>query len=252
MGIEAAVAVTDDSPLYPKAIKAVWDACKHQLCRFHWTRNVVNEVNRGIRAYRKGLPEREKRAKVGRPKKVEAPLLAATEAAQSARDEVRKARYILVARRENLDDKQQARLESVLANQPPLQVVRSFMDDFYGIFAGKPRPNDAEWRRSRILRNAEYRTSPYLAGAMTILADAAKFQKVALYLRYANLNSTSNDVERDNRGYRKHQKSRYRFRSRHSIEVLLDRRLVRLRGPIAGTKLKRRFGNPNWASKKAA
>lgn len=253
MGIEAEVAVTDDSALYPKAIKAVWNACKHQLCRFHWTKNIITEINRGVRDYRESLPKPEKRAKPGRPKKSEAPLQAATEAAESARDEVRKARYNLVARRENLDEKQQERLNAVLANHPALRVVRAFMDDFYGVFDGKPRLSEAEGRRFKILWNAEYAASPYLKGALEILADAAKFQKVALFLNFANLNSTSNDVERDNRGYRKHQKARYRFRSKESIQILLDRRLLRGKASAtAAAKLKRRFGSPNLTKKKAA
>jgi len=76
MGIKAEVAVTDDSALYPKAIKAVWQACKHQLCKFHWTKNIVTEVNRGVRKYREGLPKPAKRAKPGRPKKSEGPIQA--------------------------------------------------------------------------------------------------------------------------------------------------------------------------------
>jgi transposase-like protein len=251
MGIEAEVAVTDDSPLYPKAIKAVWKACKQQLCRFHWTKNVISEVNKGVRDYRESLPKPEKRAKRGRPKKDEALLQAAAEAAQSARDAVRKARYNLVARRENLDDKQQERLAVVLANHPPLREVRAFMDDFYAIFDGKPRPSEAEWRRRRLLANPAYAASPHLKAALDILKDDAKFEKVALYLHFANLNSTSNDVERDNRGYRKHQKAHYRFRSKESIQTLLDHRLVRM-APTAANKLKKRFGNPNWAKKKPA
>lgn len=251
MGIEAEVAVTDDSALYPKAIKAVWAACKHQLCRFHWTKNIVTEVNKAVRDYRNSLPKPEKRTKPGRPKKSDAPLQAAAEAAQSDRDEVRKARLMLVTRRENLDDKQQERLAEVIAHHPPLRVVRSFMTDFYGIFDGKPRPNEAKRRRNRVLAKPEYKDSPYLKGALDILEDDVKFEKVALYLHFDNLCSTSNDVERDNRGYRKHQKAHYRFRSKESIQVLLDHRLVR-RVPISANKLKRRFGNPNWTKKKVA
>jgi hypothetical protein len=64
--------------------------------------------------------------------------------------------------------------------------------------------------------------------------------------------STSNDVERDNRGFRKHQKAHYRFRSKESIQILLDRRLVSAGPPITAEQLKRRFGNPNWIKKKVA
>jgi hypothetical protein len=252
MGIDAQVVVSDDSNLYPKAIKAVWAACKHQLCRFHWTKGILAEVARGIRGYRNELPSPPKRAKRGRPKKDEAASQAAADAAKAAREEVRKGRYILVQRREHMDDDQAARLAEVVAHHPPLAVVRAFVDQLYGLFDGKPRASEARWRRRAILADEAFTSSPYLAGAITILQDEAKFEKVATFLAFQNLVSTSNDVERDNRGFRKHQKAHYRFRSKESIQILLDRRLVSAGPPITAEQLKRRFGNPNWIKKKVA
>ncbi len=198
------------------------------------------------------VPKPEKRAKPGRPRKDEAAAQTATGTAQSARDEVRKGRLLLVARRENLDEDQTRRLADLLANHAPLVVVRSFMDDFYKIFSGKPRPKDAAWHRQHLLNNADYAASPYLVTAREILKDDVKFEKVALYLNFKNLNSTSNDVERDNRGFRKGQKAHYRFRSPESLQAYLDRRLLRAGAPTTCARLERRFGNPNWARKKVA
>jgi hypothetical protein len=59
-------------------------------------------------------------------------------------------------------------------------------------------------------------------------------------MRYANLSSTSNDVERDNRGFRRRQNAHYRQR----IQVMLDRRLLRDGPPETGERLKKRFGRP--------
>lgn len=251
MGIEPEVAVSDDSPLYPKAIKGVWKACKHQLCRFHWTKNLVKEVNKGVRDYREALPKPAKRAQMGRPRKDEAASRKQVQAEQSARDEIRKGRLLLVARRENLDEEQAQRLAVLIEHHPPLGTVRSFMDDFYGMLAGKPRPSEAEWRRQVLISKAEYRASPILAPALIILGDKAKFEKVALYLHYKNLNSTSNDVERENRSFRKRQKTHYRLRAKGSLQALLDRQLVRAGPPTNGERLKRRFGNPNWTKRRA-
>ncbi len=69
---------------------------------------------------------------------------------------------------------------------------------------------------------------------------------------YKNLNSTSNDVERDNRGFRKDQKSHYRFRSPESLQVYLNFRLLRAGAPTTAIRLERRLGNPNWTKKRAA
>jgi hypothetical protein len=65
-----------------------------------------------------------------------------------------------------------------------------------------------------------------------------------IYLRYDNLNSTTNDVERDNRGFRRRQNAHYRLRDKRSIQVMLDRRLLRDGPPQGGAKLKKRFGRP--------
>lgn len=252
LGIKPEVAVTDGSNLYPKALKAVWAAVRHQLCRFHWTKDIVSEVTKGIRDYRESLPKAEKRKKRGRPAKLEAPLLAQAEAEQSARDEVRKGRFLLSARRENLDEAQTKRLTALLVKHQELATIRAFMDDFYGIFNGKPRPSTAKERWQILVAKPTYTASPYLAGALKILKDEEKFDKVALHLSYANLNSTSNDVERDNRGFRKRQKTHYRFRDKESIEALLKRRLMERGNPAKVERLRRRFGNPNWSKKQAA
>lgn len=249
MGIDPDVVATDDSPLYPKALKEVWGSCKHQLCRFHWTRNIVKEVNKGVRGYRESLPKPEKRLRRGRPRKDEVDARSQVAAEQSARDEVRKGRFLLVAHPAHLDDEKRKRLAELIDNHPQLGVVRRFMDEFYGIFAGKPRPTEAEWRRTLLVGKAEYQNSPILKEALVILSDKAKFQKVTLYLNYQNLDSTSNDVERDNRSFRKRQKTHYRFRSPNGLAVLLDRQLLRDGPPTTTVKLRRRFGNPNWTKR---
>ena len=91
-----------------------------------------------------------------------------------------------------------------------------------------------------------------MATAIEILEDDAKFKKVTLYLNYRNLNSTSNDVERDSRGFRKCQKAHYRFRSPESLQANLNCRLLRRGAPTTAIHLERRFGNPNWTKKEAA
>lgn len=248
LGIEPEVINTDASPLYPKAIKAVWAACKHQLCRFHWTKDIVKEVVAGVRNYRETLPKPKPAPRPGRPKKGERAARRKAEKQQSARDEVRKGRLLFVTRPENLDEDQTQRLAALLANHPDLAVVRAFMIAFYGIFDGKPRPKEANRRREAIVADPKFADSPYLAGAMKILADGAKFAKVALYLSYANLDSTSNAPERDNRGFRKRQKAHYRLRDEASIQVMLRRRQLRAGPPVTAEKLRRRFGRPKAGS----
>lgn len=137
----------------------------------------------------------------------------------------------------------------MIEHYPVLGTARSFMDDFYAIFADKPRPSEAEWRRQVIVSKVPYKTCPIRTSALAILGDKAKFEKVTLFLSYQNLNSTSNDVERDNRAFRKRQKTHYRLRAKVSLETLLHLQLVRDGPPTGVVRLKRRFGNPNWTKR---
>ncbi len=90
LGIQPEEAITDGSNLYPKSLKAVWPAVRHQLCRFHWTKDIVQAVVEGIRDYRQSLPKPEKKNKRGRPSADEVTAQRETERRQSVRDEVRK------------------------------------------------------------------------------------------------------------------------------------------------------------------
>ena len=114
------------------------------------------------------------------------------------------------------------------------------MSDFYGIFHEKPEPDEARRRWQLIINNNEYNNSPYLQKPMKIIGNETHFEKVILYLQFENLDSTSNEVERDNRGFRKRQKLHYRIRKKDQIQALLDRRLIRNKEKITPTKLLRR------------
>jgi hypothetical protein len=244
LGIEPEALVTDASPLYPKALAAVWAKCRHQLCRFHWVKDITSEVMRGMRDYRETLPKAEKRAKAGRPPEKDREKQAKAAAATSRRDEARKGRFLVLTREENLDDKQRERLAALPVSHPTLATIRAFVVEFYGLFAGKPRPTEAERRREAIVTNAGYLACPYLAGALKALGDKKKFAKVCVYLSYTNLNSTSNEVERDNRGFRRRQNAHYRLRDEKSIQVMLHRRLLRDGAPTSTEQLRKRFGRP--------
>lgn len=244
LGIEPEVLVTDASPLYPKPLAAVWKTARHQLCRFHWIKGITGEVMRGMRDYRETLPKAEKRPKAGRPPDEDREKQEKAKAATSRRDEASKGRFLVLMRPENMDDKQQERLAALLANHAPLAIIRAFMVEFYGLFDGKPRPTEAERRREAIVTNAVYLACPYLAGALKALGDKQKFAKVCVFLSYTNLNSTSNEVERDNRGFRHRQNAHYRLRDKESLKVMLRRRLLREGPPSSTARLRKRFGRP--------
>ena len=242
MGIVPEVVATDASPLYPKALATVWAKCRHQLCRFHWVKDITGEVMRGMRDYRETLPKAEKRSKPGRPTEEEREQQKTARAVTSARDEARKGRFLILTRPENLEDAQQQRLDGLLAGHPTLATIRAFMVEFYGLFQDKPRPMEAKRRWEAIVTNPIYMACTFLAGALKGLSNEKKFDKVCVFLSYENLNSTSNDVERDNRGFRRRQNAHYRLRDKTSIEVMLKRRLLRDGAPTTTDRLRKRFG----------
>lgn len=197
--------------------------------RQSFTRHIVTEVASGIRAYGKTLPKE-------RP----APRGSEDERPPSARDEVRKARKLLVMRPEKLTEPQQERLTELVAKHPALATIRAFMTDVYGLFEGKPPRSEANRRRLVLLDEPAYVDSPYLAVALKSLEDGAKFAKVCVFLDYENLDSTSNAAERDNRGFRKRQTTHYRLRDERSLQVMLRRRRLRAGPPSATERLRRR------------
>jgi transposase len=56
-GIEPDEVITDGSALYPSTLAKIWPQAAHQLCLFHQTRRVTQEVMKAINAVRKKLPQ---------------------------------------------------------------------------------------------------------------------------------------------------------------------------------------------------
>src|SRR2546425_3375343 len=56
-GIAPDQVITDASPLYPAALRAVWPTAAHQLCLFHETRLVVDAVAQVVQETRAALPK---------------------------------------------------------------------------------------------------------------------------------------------------------------------------------------------------
>lgn len=98
----------------------MWAKCRHQLRRFHWVKAINSEVLRGIRDYRESLLKAEKRTGPGRPSKKETRKQKKASAAKSARDDVRKGRFQLLTRPENLDDNRRKGLDALVAEHPTL------------------------------------------------------------------------------------------------------------------------------------
>ena len=130
-----------------------------------------------------------------------------------------------------------------IKKQQKAAAARSTRDEVRkGRFLLLTRPEEAKRRWAALVANTAYTACSYLAGALKPLSDEKKFDKVCVFLGYANLNSTSNEVERDNRGFRKRQNTHERLRDATSTQVMFDCRLLRAGAPRATERLRKRFG----------
>ena len=80
-----------------------------------------------------------------------------------------------------------------IKKQQKAAAARSTRDEVRkGRFLLLTRPEEAKRRWAALVANTAYTACSYLAGALKPLSDEKKFDKVCVFLGYANLNSTSN------------------------------------------------------------
>ena len=79
----------------------------------------------------------------------------------------------------------------------------------------------ARSRRARLVSNPLYQANTFLAKALKKISKD-KFDKMIVFLGWANGQRTNNHVERNNRVFRMMQKTRYKRRKPHTIEKALE------------------------------
>jgi transposase-like protein len=223
-GIDPQVVITDESTLYPAALKEAWPGATHQLCLFHILRHFVRYALASVREYVKSMPKDAKRRR-GRPKKRGRPR----SNHNARRKELYDARHLFVYHPDNLEKKPETKqkLESLLQEHPALAVPRKFMEDLFRLFAPGVTRGKAEALRQEMLSNPLYRNDPHLKKGLKKLLSDDQFQKMIVYTDYDNLGRTNNDVERKNRWIRKKQKSHYRLRRTQTLTNALALQMQR-------------------------
>jgi hypothetical protein len=170
-------------------------------------------------------------------------------AKQKNRDIVRKGRYLILTRPENLSDEAGGRLRQVIGLYAALATLRSLVLAVYDLFGPDVHDVDEARRlRAAILADPRFRL-PFLASLLAPLSDDAVFEKLIVSLQYENAERTTNHVERQNREYRKRQKSHYRLRTRRSEDALLGQMLflprrAPRRHPLGAQTLRPRHRTP--------
>lgn len=222
LGFEPVIVATDGAALYPGAIAEVWPAARHQSCVFHFLQTWTKLAMKAIWHCFSVMPAPKKRGP-GRPKKRGRPRMDAVK--QRNRDTVRKGRYLLLKRPENLSEEEAGRLRQIIGLYPALGTLRDLIVAVYDLFGPEVRDvEDARRRRLAILGDKRF-ALPFLAKLLGQLDDIFVFEKLIVALHYENAERTTNHVERQNREYRKRQKSHYRLRTRRSENALLAQML---------------------------
>lgn len=210
--------VTDGSKLYPPVIAAIWPEAEHQRCVFHFIQQINAELRDAFWEAYRTLPAPPKR-KRGRPCKRGRPR----EDGRKRRNQraVRDARYLVLTRESNLDEKQRLKLVEALAVCPALRVIRRFVLAIHTLFGPTTTTTTlAVERRRAILDDEEFKAAKGLTKGLAHVGDDDLFARLTRYLAFDHAEKTSNHVERENREYRKRQKGCYRLRSLGSIRAL--------------------------------
>jgi Transposase len=237
-GFEPDLVSTDGSELYPDVIKEVWPNAEQQRCVFHFVMQVNKDLGKAFWAVYKTLPEPPKR-KRGRPKKRGRPRK--DKVKRENREKVRKARWIFPKRESNLSEEEQGVLQEAIELCPGLGVLRRFVLQMHELFGPETDSHElATKRREAILNDAEFLTLGALAKPLERFRDDDLWARLTRYLDFENADKTSNHAERENREFRKRQKTHYRMRSRESLRALLALLSVRRPVPTAPVKLIRR------------
>lgn len=226
-GFSPLLVVTDGSKLYPPVIATLWPEAEHQRCVFHFIQQINTSLRDAFWAAYRTLPAPPKR-KRGRPHKRGRPRQDGRK--RQNQQAVRDARYLVFARASSLEKKQNIQLEEALRVCPALQVIRRFVLAIHTLFGPTTTTTTlAQERRRSIIEDADFKAAKGLAKSLAALSDDDLFARLTRYLAFDYAEKTSNHVERENREYRKRQKSCYRLRSFKSILALSA--LLRTRRP---------------------
>ena len=244
-GFHPLLVVTDGSTLYPRVIREVWPDAEHQLCVFHFIMGTLKKLARVFWAAYNTMPTPKKR-KRGRPKKRGRPRLDKRKRAD--RKKVRSVRYLIFKRggtdtngKPLLSDNEQRALDEALRLCPALVGLRRFVEALFELFGPTTTSHElAQERRQAILDDQAFVELSGLEPVLKDLRDDELFARLTRYLSFENADKTSNHVERENREFRRRQRSHYRLRSIESLCAFINLLLVRRPVPTKPQRLRRR------------
>jgi hypothetical protein len=215
-GLKVCGITTDGSSLYPKVLKELWPAVRHQLCKFHVLKEITKAVLHALAVLRKEMAAQIPRQPRGRPSKErqgQAWLIASRKREVA---ELFEHRYLFV--RHHLSAAEQKQLRKLTYGRPQLRALRKIMDEVYRLFDRRCRTQTALKKLQKLRRRV--RRFKNVGQALNKL-KSPNLEKALEFLDDKLLGATSNAVERSNRRFRKAQKSIYSVRTKEHLEQRL-------------------------------
>lgn len=127
-------------------------------------------------------------------------------------------RYLFVKRPENLTPEERQKKEALITKHPVIGLIAACMMCIYILFDSKTY-EEAQENYNRLLLS-EFATNEYTKGMIAKIKG--KFEKAFVHLRLKISERTINHVERQNRWFRKIQKSCNKLRRKKTIENRID------------------------------
>lgn len=215
-GLSVRGITTDGSSLYPKVLKELWPAARHQLCEFHVLKEITKAILHALAKLRKEMTAKIPKQRRGRPsnkRQGQAWLMAYQKRCVT---ELFEHRYLFV--RHHLNGTQQKQLRKLMYGRPEVRALRKIMDEVYRLFDRRCKTQTALQKLRRLRRRV--RRHKKLGQTLNQLKNRM-LEKALEFLDDKLLGATSNAVERTNRRFRKAQKSIYCVRTKQHLEQRL-------------------------------
>jgi transposase-like protein len=213
---------TDGSSLYPKVLKKLWPAARHQICEFHVLKEITKAVLHALAKLRKEMAAQIPKQPRGRPRKEQQGQAWLIGYRKRRVAELFEHRYLFV--RHHLSSARRRQLRELTHGRPELRTLRQIMEEVYRLFDRRCRTRTALKKLQRLRRRV--RRFKQLGKSLDKL-KSPNLEKALVFLDDKLLEATSNAVERANRRFRKAQKSIYSVRTKEHLEQRLALDLYR-------------------------
>ncbi len=226
-GINPKIIITDGSPLYKQTLFERWEKVEHQLCIFH----VLHQFNKLILTMVRTLKNKYalqgnkgRKKKRGRPCKYQNKNKGQSKMKIIAKF-IWENQYLLVKNGDKFTSEDHKNLNQLYNISPELKMIRKLVQDFHKLFTRGITQQQARSRRTYLLKKSVYQKLDGFEEIIKLL-DIDKFEKMIVFLKYKNVDRTSNHVERTNRAFRMLQKTRYKRRTVRTIENAIKQQWV--------------------------